>query len=88
MFWPGYFNNAAYQLDATDIVGPLNLYVTDAVGFVEKNMKVAAVKEPARRDIPQSLMQAVFEALVNTVAHQNYSIQGSKIRFPMFSDRL
>ena len=33
-------------------------------------------------------MQAVFEALVNAVAHRDYAIQGSKIRPHMFSDRL
>ncbi len=33
-------------------------------------------------------MNAVFEAVVNAVAHRDYSIQGSKIRLHMFSDRL
>jgi predicted HTH transcriptional regulator len=33
-------------------------------------------------------MQAVFEAVVNSVAHRDYSIQGSKIRLHMFDDRL
>jgi len=33
-------------------------------------------------------MQAVFEALVNAVAHRDYSLQGSKIRLHMFADRL
>jgi ATP-dependent DNA helicase RecG len=80
--------NAAYQLDARDIEGPLDVQITEAYKFVEKNMKVYAVKEPARRDIPQYAMQAVFEALVNAVAHRDYSIQGSKVRLHMFSDRL
>lgn len=80
--------NAAYQLDAKDIVGPLDVQIIEAVKFVEKTMRTYAVKEPARRDIPQFSMQAVFEALVNAVAHRDYSIQGSKIRLHMFSDRL
>ncbi|MFA5904672.1 MAG: ATP-binding protein [Desulfobacula sp.] len=80
--------NAAYQIDARDIVGPLDVQITEAYKFVEKNMNVYAVKEPARRDIPQYAMQAVFEALVNAVAHRDYSIQGSKVRLHMFSDRL
>ena len=46
------------------------------------------VKNPARYDIPQYSMQAVFEALVNAVAHRDYSIHGSKIRLHMFADRL
>lgn len=80
--------NAAYQLDARDIYGPLDIQVAEAYQFVEKNMKVAAVKTPARQDFPQYSMQAVFEAVVNAVAHRDYSIQGSKIRLHMFSDRL
>ncbi len=80
--------NAAYQLDARDIEGPLDVQIAEAYRFVEKNMKIFAVKQPARRDIPQYAMQAVFEALVNAVAHRDYSIQGSKVRLHMFSDRL
>ena len=51
-------------------------------------MKIFAVKEPGRRDIPQYSQQAVFEAIVNAVTHRDYSIYGSKIRLHMFSDRL
>lgn len=80
--------NAAYQLDAKDIVGPLDVQIIEAYKFVEKNMNVYATKEPARRDIPQFAMQAVFEALVNAVAHRDYSIQCSKVRLHMFTDRL
>lgn len=80
--------NAAYQLDARDIFGPLDIQIADAYEFVKKNMRTYAVKEPARRDIPQFAMQAVFEALVNAVAHRDYSIYGSKIRLHLFSDRL
>jgi ATP-dependent DNA helicase RecG len=80
--------NAAYQSDARDIVGPLDVQVADAVRFVEKNMKISATKEPARQDTPQFSIQAVFEAVVNAVAHRDYSVQGSKIRLHIFSDRL
>jgi len=80
--------NAAYQSDARNIVGPLDVQIAEACQFVEKNMQVYALKDPARRDIPQYAMQAVFEALVNAVAHRDYSIQGSKVRLHMFVDRL
>jgi predicted HTH transcriptional regulator len=33
-------------------------------------------------------MRAVFEAIVNAVAHRDYSMHGSKIRLRMFDDRL
>jgi hypothetical protein len=79
--------NANDQLDARDITGPLDVQIADACRFVERNMKVAAVKKPARIDIPQYAMNAVFEAIVNAVAHRDYSIAESKIRLHMFSDR-
>jgi predicted HTH transcriptional regulator len=33
-------------------------------------------------------MTAIFEALVNAVAHRDYSMHGAKIRLRMFADRL
>jgi len=60
--------NAAYQLDAKDIAGPLDVQITDACRFVERNMRVFAVKSPKRIETPQFSMNAVFEALVNAVA--------------------
>lgn len=80
--------NATYQIDAHDIFGPLDIQIAEAFKFVQKNMKIGAIKEPARRDIPQFEMSAVFEALVNAVAHRDYSIYGSKVRLHIFADRL
>ena len=51
-------------------------------------MRVAARKEPARVDMPQYSDRALFEALVNAVAHRDYSMCGSRIRLSMFEDRL
>ncbi len=51
-------------------------------------MKIAARKIPERQDFPQYSINAVFEAIVNAVAHRDYSIYGSKIRLHMFDDRL
>ena len=77
-----------YQIDAADIGGPLDLQVVDACQFVAKHMKVAAFKEQGRQDRPQFDMSAVFEAIVNAVAHRDYSIYDSKVRLRLFSDRL
>ena len=76
------------QLDAQTITGPLHRQVADAVLFVRRNMRVGAHKSPARMDLPQYSLEAVFEALVNAVAHRDYGIKGSRIRLSMFSDRL
>ena len=77
-----------YQTDARDIGGSLDEQVAEALHFVRKNMLVRATKETARTERPQFSERAVFEALVNAVAHRDYSIAGSRIRLHMFGDRL
>ncbi len=76
------------QTNARRILGPLDQQVRDAMAFFHRNMTVAATKNPARRDFPQFSEQAAFEAIVNAVAHRDYSVYGSKVRFFMFDDRL
>jgi len=79
---------ASRQLDAKDITGPLDVQIREACKFVERNSRVFAIKAPNRIETPQFSMNAVFEAVVNAVAHRDYSIYGSKIRLHLFSDRL
>ena len=76
------------QLDAQDITGPLDRQIQDAMRFVIRNRRVAALKNPARTDVPQFSERAVFEAVVNAVVHRDYSVSGSHIRLFMFDDRL
>ncbi|CAN2039414.1 putative transcriptional regulator [Candidatus Magnetomoraceae bacterium gMMP-15] len=80
--------NASYQLDAKDITGALDVQIQEACKFVERNMRVYAIKAPNRIETPQFSMNAVFEAVVNAVVHRDYSIYGSKIRLHLFTDRL
>ncbi len=81
-------DRASGQVDAQEIRGPLQRQIEEAVGFVRRNMRVAARKMPNRIDMPQYSEKAVFEAVVNAVAHRDYSVRGSRIRLSMFSDRL
>lgn len=81
-------DEASGQLDARTITGPLDRQVADGVAFVRRNMRVGAVKDPARIDMPEYSARAVFEGLVNAVAHRDYSINSMRIRLRMFSDRL
>ena len=76
------------QLDAQEITGPLPVQIADAVQFVVRNMRVAARKTPEREDVPQYRKAAVFEAVVNAVAHRDYSVSPRRIRLSMFKDRL
>ena len=81
-------DRSSAQVDAQDIVGPINEQITQALAFVMRNMRVGARKDPARVNLPQYSSRAVFEALVNAVVHRDYSIRGSRIRLSVFSDRL
>ncbi len=77
-----------YQIDAKQITGPLDRQIREALLFTRRNMSVYATKQPARVETPQFSTRAVFEAVVNAVAHRDYSIHGSKIRLLVFDDRL
>ncbi|MGH7945170.1 MAG: ATP-binding protein, partial [Opitutaceae bacterium] len=84
----GIVQDSNYQLDAVRIGGPLDEQVRQAMAFLHRNQRVSATKEPQRIEYPQFSVRAVFEAMVNAVAHRDYSIHGSKIRFFLFDDRL
>lgn len=77
-----------YQDDARDISGPLDSQVFEALHFVRRNMRISGTKDLARAERAQFSERAVFEALVNAVAHRDYSMAGSRIRLHMFRDRL
>ena len=77
-----------YQLDARDVSGPLDAQVIEALHFVRRNMRISATKPMARLETPQYSVRAVFEALVNAVAHRDYSMAGAQIRLHMFPDRI
>lgn len=78
----------AYQLDARDIHGPLDVQIAEACRFVARNMKVEAGKYLGRHDLPQYHLTAVFEAVANAVSHRDYAIYGQKVRLRLFEDRL
>lgn len=77
-----------YQTDSRDLGGPLDEQVVEALHFVRRNMTIRASKSTAGTDRPQFSERAVFEALVNAVAHRDYSMTGARIRLHLFGDRL
>ena len=86
--YAGERNDVNYQTDARDLVGPLDSQVMEALHFVNRNVLVNAAKEVARRERPQFSERAVFEALVNAVAHRDYSMAGARVRLHMFRNRI
>ncbi|MEI6333950.1 MAG: ATP-binding protein [Methylococcaceae bacterium] len=86
--YSGLINDPQDQVDAKDFDGPLDRQIWDAFDFVRLNMKVPARKVLGRIDYPQYSLRAVFEAVVNAVAHRDYSVSNSRIRLHLFADRL
>lgn len=77
-----------YQYDAQDITGPLDEQVNETLYFAKRNMRTQATKQIQRTERSQYSERALFEALVNAVAHRDYSMAGSRIRFHMFRNRI
>ena len=84
----GTAQNSHFQVDAKDLTGPLDQQVQDAMVFFRLNQRVAATKEVGRQDFPQYSEKAVLEAIVNAVAHRDYSMDHSHTRFFIFDDRI
>ncbi|EXJ13795.1 ATP-binding protein [Imhoffiella purpurea] len=84
----GLENDPNDQIDAREIRGPLDRQIMDAFHFVQRNMRTSARKPLGRIDYPQYPLDAVFEAIVNAVAHRDYSLHSQRIRLFMFRDRL
>jgi len=84
----GLERSADEQLDYCDFTASLERQIQGAFEFVRKNMRVEAVKKIGRVDIPQYHLGAIYEAIVNAVAHRDYSMAGSRIRIHLFADRI
>ncbi len=71
-----------------NLSGSVQQQIEAAVAFVDRFMMKPSKKDVGREDFPQYRLGAVLEAIVNAVAHRDYSISGSKIRLFMYEDRL
>ena len=76
-------------LDHAELKMPLMNAIDEAVAFVEKHaMHSAEIGRVRRQDRWSLPPAAVREAIVNAVAHADYSQQGTPIRLAIFDDRL
>ncbi len=76
-------------LDHVDLKVSLLEAVPQAVGFIEKHSMRGVEISTLRRTTSWSLPPAaVREAIVNAVAHADYSLRGAPIRIAIFDDRL
>lgn len=76
-------------LDRQDIEGSVLVGIEDAQKFIARNTRLAAKIEGLRRqNIPEYPRIALREALVNAVAHADWSARGSQIMVAVLSDRI
>jgi ATP-dependent DNA helicase RecG len=78
-------------LDNQKFEGPIPNMVEDAINHVHASIRKSSLIEGLyRREIPEYPQEAVREAIINAVAHRDYSnfVRGSYIQIRLFADRL
>lgn len=76
-------------LDRREITGRLPTLIDDTKAFLERNIRQPAIEHGFRReDILLYDRRALGEAVVNAIAHRDYSLSGSQIRLFLFQDRI
>lgn len=76
-------------LDRREIRGRLPTILDDTRLFLERNIRVPAREQGFRReDMLLYDRTALGEAVVNAVAHRDYSLSGSQVRLFLFRDRV
>jgi ATP-dependent DNA helicase RecG len=78
-------------LDNRKFEGTISEMVESAVNYVLASIRKSSLIEGLwRRDVPEYPEEAVREAVVNAVAHRDYShfVRGSYIQIRLFADRL
>lgn len=75
--------------DHAELKGPLPVAIDETISFIEKHSTHGATIGRVRRSENWSLPPAaVREAVINAVAHSDYSQSGAPIRVALFDDRL
>ena len=77
-------------LDNEKIKGPLSKGLRLALQFIERNTKTGWKKTPdgGREEIRSYPIEAIREAMVNAIAHRDYSIYGTQIDVDIYADRI
>jgi len=77
-------------LDTNRFKGSLAEVFANAINFIERNTKSGWKKtnEGGRMEIRAYPKEAIREALVNAIAHRDYSIAGTQIDIDIYTDRI
>lgn len=87
--WKG-LNKTGIVLDSSRLRGSLSKVFTEALSFIERNTKTGWVKTSngGREEVRSYPREAIREALVNAIAHRDYSINGTQIDVDIYSNRM
>ena len=88
--WNGYDKGVDEALDKKDFKGPLGEVFLEAMSFVNRNSRNGFIKlkDGSRMDTISYPEIAVREAVVNALAHRDYSIEGTQIDIDIYKNRL
>lgn len=87
--WKGK-NKIGIVLDNSRFKGSLSKCFFDAINFIERNTKSGWRKTETggREEVRAYPREAIREALVNAIAHRDYSILGTQIDVDIYNDRI
>lgn len=87
--WKGK-NKTGVVLDSSRLKGSLAKVFGETLSFIERNTKTGwrKTENGGREEIRSYPKEAIREALVNAIAHRDYSISGTQIDVDIYSDRI
>ncbi len=87
--WKG-TSKAGTVLDSNRFKGSLAAVFSNTLNFIERNTKTGWRKTEAggREEVRSYPREAIREALVNAIAHRDYSIGGTQIDVDIYDDRM
>ena len=87
--WKGN-NKTGTVLDSEKFKGSLSTVFRHVLNFIERNTKTGwnKISNGGREEVRSYPKEAIREALVNAIAHRDYSIAGTQIDVDIYSDRM
>lgn len=87
--WKG-TGKSAYALDRKFFRASISENFLSAIDFLEKNTKIGFKKlsNGGRQDVRSYPKEALREALVNAIAHRDYSLYGTQVDVDIYDDRI
>ncbi len=88
--WNGYDKGVNESLDIKEFKGSLSYIFDETIKFISRNSRSGFVKmnNGSRLDTLSYPEIAIREAVVNAIAHRDYSIEGTQIDVDIYKDRL